>query len=139
MITRYFDAPRELVFDVFTDKQHISQWWGPRGFTTTTHAHELRVGREWRFTMHGPDGKDWPNRIVYHEIVRPERLAYSHGDFEKPHFEVTVTFSAEGRGTRITMRSLFPSPEACEAVKKFGAVEGGNQTLERLAEFLARA
>lgn len=137
--TRYLHAPRELVFGVFTDAQNASKWWGPRGFTTTTHAQELRVGGEWRFTMHGPDGKDWPNKIAYREIVRNERLVYSHGDFEKVHFEVTVSFETEGQGTRITMRSLFPSAEACEAVKKFGAVEGGHQTLDRLTEELARA
>jgi uncharacterized protein YndB with AHSA1/START domain len=73
--TRVFDAPREMVFDAWTDPKHIGQWWGPIGFTTTTHEMDVRPGGVWRFTMHGPDGRDYKNRIVYTEIVRPERLA----------------------------------------------------------------
>ena len=71
IVTRVYDAPRELVFDAFTDPKHLSQWWGPRGFTTTTHSMDFRVGGEWRYTMHGPDGTDYKNLMVYHEINRP--------------------------------------------------------------------
>jgi uncharacterized protein YndB with AHSA1/START domain len=76
--SRVFDAPRELVFSAFTDPKHLAQWRGPAGFTTTTHSFDFRVGGVWRFVMHGPDGRDYQNRVVYEEIVRPERIVYRH-------------------------------------------------------------
>jgi|SRR5215510_16077294 len=69
---REFDAPRALVFEVWTDPNHLAQWWGPQGFTTTTSAFDMRVGGVWRFVMHGPDGRDYQNRITFDEIVKPE-------------------------------------------------------------------
>ena len=77
--TRVFDAPRELVFSVWTDPKHLAQWWGPNGFTTTTSAFDMRPGGVWRFVMHGPDGRDYQNRITFDEIVPPERIVYHHG------------------------------------------------------------
>ncbi|MFT3734459.1 MAG: SRPBCC family protein [Rhodocyclaceae bacterium] len=138
VITRLIDAPRERVFDVWTDPQHVGHWWGPNGFTITTHEMRAEVGGVWQFMMHGPDGKDWPNRIVFSEVVRPERLAYSHGDFEREHFTVVVSFIAVGDKTRLTLHSTFPSAEACAAVKAHGAVEGGKQTLDRCAAYVAQ-
>ena len=134
--TRLFDAPRELVFDAFTDAKHISNWWGPRGFTTTTHEMDVRPGGKWLFVMHGPDGTDYPNEIVYLEVVRPERLVYTHGP--APVFDVTITFEEEGGKTRMNMRSIFVSAEVRDQVaEEFGAVEGMHQMLERLEEELA--
>ena len=98
VMTRAFDAPRELVWNAWTDAKHIKQWWGPRGFTTTTHEMDVRPGGVWRFIRHGPDGTDYPNRIVYTEIVKPERLVYTHcGDAgaEDVQFQVTVSFVEE--------------------------------------------
>ena len=140
VVTRVLDAPRELVFDAWTDPRHIGSWWGPRGFTTTTHEMDVRPGGAWRFVMHGPDGTDYPNYVVYSEVVRPERLAYAHGGQpgEPADFDVTVAFADEGGKTRITMRSLFPSAAARDfVVKEYGAIDGANQTLDRLAEHLA--
>src|SRR2546430_11151240 len=74
LLTRVFDAPRELVFKVWTDPEHVGRWWGPRGFTNTIHEMDVRPGGVWRFTMHGPDGVDYLNRIVFIEVARPERL-----------------------------------------------------------------
>src|SRR5882672_845748 len=94
IVTRVYDAPRELVFDAFTDPKHISNWWGPWGFTTTTHSMDVRPDGEWRYTMHGPDGTDYPNLTVYREIKRPERLVYTHGSErrgEPGEFHVTIT------------------------------------------------
>ncbi|HET6230641.1 MAG TPA: SRPBCC family protein [Longimicrobiaceae bacterium] len=138
VITRDFDAPRDRVFDAFTDAEAIGRWWGPRGFRTTTHEKDARPGGVWRFIMHGPDGTDYPNLIEYTEVVRPERLAYAHGTGEEDGrgFQVTVTFGEEGGKTRVTLRTIFPTPEARAAVMGY-AVEGGNQTLERLSEYLA--
>jgi uncharacterized protein YndB with AHSA1/START domain len=143
VISRVFDAPRELVFDAFTDARHISEWWGPRGFTTTTSIKDVRPGGIWRFIMHGPDGTDYTNTIRYTEVVRPERLAYDHGaddiDGDPASFQVTVTFVDQGGRTALTMRSRFTSEAEVERNRKFGAVDGGKQTLERLAEYLAKA
>ena len=138
VLTRVIDAPRELVFAAWTDAKHVSQWWGPRGFTTTTHASDFRVGGVWRFTMHGPDGTDYANRITYTEIVRPERLAYDHGDDKNPRmFRASVVFDEQGGKTLVTLRALFDTVEECRQTMASGAVEGGNQTLERFAQYLA--
>src|SRR5207248_2469506 len=77
--TRIFDAPRELVFKVWTDPKHIGNWWGPKGFATTTFSMDVRPGGVWRFVMHGPDGRDYENKITYLEVVAPERIVYKHG------------------------------------------------------------
>jgi len=141
-ISRVIDAPRERVFDAFTDAGHISLWWGPRGFTTTTHSMDVRPGGVWRFIMHGPDGTDYGNRITYTEVVRPERLAYEHdtGEHNDPGlFHATITFDAVGKRTRLTLRMVFATVEQYEGMKEFGAVEGGEQTLERLGEYIAKA
>lgn len=139
--TRVFDAPRELVFKAWTDPELIPRWWGPRGFTTTVHEMDVRVGGLWRLTMHGPDGVDYPNRSVYVDVRPPERLAYTHfADEEgtRVHFEMTATFEERDGKTHLTMEMLFPSAAEREEAAKFGAVEGAQQTLDRLAELLAQ-
>ena len=141
VIARVLDAPRDLVFDAFTDPKHIGQWWGPNGFTITTYEMDVRSGGVWRFIMHGPDGVDYGNRIVYVEIARPGRLAYKHegeeGD-EPVNFSTAVTFEAQGDKTRLTMRAVFATAAEREhAVEKYGATEEGKQTVARLAEYLA--
>src|SRR5262249_41075064 len=139
--TRVFDAPRELVFKVWTDPAHIGQWWGPRGFTTTTYAMDMRPGGVWRFCMHGPHGVDYQNKITYLEVVDPERIVYEQGgdrDCEPVNFQVTVTFEEQGGKTKLTMRMLSPSAAARNfTAEKYGAVEGLNQTLDRLGEYAA--
>src|SRR5277367_6192543 len=75
---REFDAPRELVFSMWTDPKHLAQWWGPNGFTTTTSSFDMRPGGVWRFVMHGPDGRDSQTRITYQDIVPPQRIVYRH-------------------------------------------------------------
>ena len=143
VITRRFTAPRELVWRAWTEPDHLIKWWGPDGFTNTFHEVDFRTGGVWRFIMHGPDGVDYHNKIVYLEVAKPERLVYEHageGDTEDVRFRTTVTFAEEGGKTRLTMRAVFESAAARErAVKEHGAVEGGKQTLERLAEYLAQA
>jgi uncharacterized protein YndB with AHSA1/START domain len=138
---RVFDAPRELVFDAWTDPEHLLHWWGPKGFTLTIQQIDMRPGGVWRFIMHGPDGRDYPNRVVYDEIARPERIVYSHGgdESEPVNFQVTATFTGRGGKTELTMRMAFPSAgERDRVVKEYGAIEGGNQTLDRLGERLAK-
>ncbi len=140
VITRTFDAPRETVWAAWTDAKHLDQWWGPTGFRNETHAMDFRIGGVWRYTMHGPDGTDYPNWIRYREIVRLSRLFYDHGadKDDEVHFEASATFEDLGDGrTRVTMRSLFPTKEARDhVVHVYGAIEGGKQTLDRSAAYI---
>jgi uncharacterized protein YndB with AHSA1/START domain len=139
---REFDAPREFVFEAWTNPTHLAQWWGPDGFTTTTSAFDMRPGGVWRFVMHGPDGRDYENRITFDEVVRPERLVYHHGggdDVEPVQFRTTVTFEDLGGRTRLTMRGVFPSAAERERViTEYGADKGLVQTLARLGEYVAK-
>ncbi|EQA35982.1 hypothetical protein LEP1GSC047_0362 [Leptospira inadai serovar Lyme str. 10] len=140
--TRIFNAPRDLVWKVWTDPNHVAQWWGPNGFTNTVHEMSVKPGGVWRLTMHGPDGVDYPNKIVYFEVIKPERLVYSHGsgDEENPgDFHVTVTFTERDGKTEIFMRALFKSAkERDQVAKEHGAIEGMKQTMDRLEQFLAK-
>jgi uncharacterized protein YndB with AHSA1/START domain len=139
--TRVLDAPRDLVFSVFTDPKHLAQWWGPDGFTTTTRAFEFRPGGVWRFVMHGPDGRDYQNRITYDEIVPPERIAYRHGgtdDVEPVRFKTTIAFVDLGGKTRIVWHGEFASAaERDRVIKEYGADKGLVQNLARLADHVA--
>ena len=141
-ITRVFDVPRELVFEAWTDPKQVVQWWGPRGFTTTIHEMDVRPGGVWRFVMHGPDGTDYDNKVVFVEVEKPDRLVYNHGpegQSDIKPFHVTVTFDEEEGKTRLTLRMVAESPAERDRMIEFGALEGGNQTLERLAEYLAKS
>ncbi len=140
VLSRVFDAPRALVFEMWTNPAHLSVWFGPKGFTTTTHEMTPRVGGRWRFDMRAPDGTIYTNRIEYREIVPNERLVFDHGsdrDDDPDVFRVTVTFDEQGnKKTVVTMRHLLRTA-AERAVKiGFGAVELGYQTLDKLAEHL---
>jgi uncharacterized protein YndB with AHSA1/START domain len=140
VIARGIDAPRELVFEAFTEVRHLSRWWGPEGFTTTTQSFEFRVGGSWDFVMHGPDGTDYPEWITWTEITPPERIAMRHGESrDDPNaFESVLTFVADGAATRIEMHTVFPTREQRdEAVAKYHAIEGGEQTLANLAAYVA--
>jgi uncharacterized protein YndB with AHSA1/START domain len=139
VISRVIRAPRELVFEAFTEVRHLSRWWGPEGFTTATRAFEFRVGGEWDFVMHGPDGTDYQEWISWTEITPPERIAMLHGESrEDPNAFVSVlTLAADGAATRLEMRTVFPSTELRdEAVEKYHAIEGGQQTLSHLDAYV---
>lgn len=140
VITRSFNAPRELVFKAWTDPSHVVHWWGPNGFTITIHEMRVKPGGVWRFIMHGPDGIDYPNRIVFQEVIKPERLVFLHGaDIEDDpgQFHVEVDFIEEGKKTELVMRMIFKTKEAKDlVVEKYGAIEGNRQTMNRLEEYL---
>jgi uncharacterized protein YndB with AHSA1/START domain len=139
VISRVFAAPRELVWEVWTDPKHMVEWWGPEGFTMTIQQMDLRPGGAWRHILHGPDGTDYPGTGVFLEIVKPERIVYSLSGGRKGEvqFESTWTFEEQGEKTKVTLRMFFPSAEMRDyAVKTYRAIEGGNQTLERLARHL---
>jgi uncharacterized protein YndB with AHSA1/START domain len=141
VITRVFDAPREVIWNAWTDPKQVVRWWGPRGFSLTIHEMDVRPGGVWNHTLHGPDGTDYPTMSVFIEVVKPERIVYSMMGGKKGdpghQSEVTWTFEAQGDRTKLTLRMLFSSAEVHDhAVKTYGAVEGGNQTLDRLGEHL---
>ncbi|MBZ0201799.1 MAG: SRPBCC family protein [Ignavibacteria bacterium] len=140
IFTRIINAPRELVFEVWTDPKHLEKWWGPDGFSLSTSEYDLKSGGVWRFIMHGPDGKDFPNRVVFTEVSKPSLLKYRHtGDDETEwiKFEVIITFEDLGNKTRLKMESVFETKEDLQRVnEQYGAFEGGKQHLARLAEHL---
>lgn len=140
-IIRVYDAPVSLVWEAFTDLRHVAQWWGPRGFTITTHNKALKTGGTWEYTMHGPDGTDWPNFTRYHEVEPGRRLVYDHGASSadaKPMFRVTVDFNDLKGKTELDMRMLFDSPEALEGARGVIKAASGNSTWDRLAEHLEK-
>lgn len=135
--TRVVNAPPARVFEAWIDPKHVVQWWGPDGFTTTIEEMDVQPGGVWRSVMRGPDGTDYRNKSVFDEIAWPARLVYSH--ITGPVFRMTVTFDEGGGKTTVTMRMLFETTEEREkAVKVFGIVEGGKQTLARLEEHVAK-
>ena len=145
-ISRLLNAPVTLVFQAWTQPQHVAQWWGPTGFRNTIHEMTVAPGGVWRFLMHGPDGRDYPNRVVFKEVIANERLVYLHtDDIDGIHapgeaaiqFEVTVTFTEQQGKTHIEMRLLFANQALRDRVAhEFGAIDGANQTLDRLAAYL---
>lgn len=139
-ITRVYDAPVKAVWEAWTDPEQVAQWWGPRGFTLTTHSKDLRPGGHWTYTMHGPDGTDYPNKTVYYEVEKYARLVYDHGghDDRPPLFRVTVTFEEVKGKTRMDMTMALATPEAAQEIKKFIRKAGGESTWDRLGEYLAQ-
>jgi uncharacterized protein YndB with AHSA1/START domain len=142
MVSRIFDAPRELVWQAWTNPRHVARWWGPNGFSTTTEKMDLRPGGTWKHVMHGPDGTNYPNESVFSEVSPMERIVYTHGGHKEGgtsvSFVATWTFESVGpERTRLTIRMAFPSAaERDRVVREFGAGEGANQTLGRLAGYL---
>ena len=138
IITRVLNAPRELVWEVWTKPEHIKNWWGPNGFTNTINAMEVKPGGCWDFVMHGPDGTDYKNKSIYKEIVKPERIVFEH--ITGPHFTTTVTFAEQGKKTLLTWRMLFDTAEQLQQViKTFKADEGLKQNIEKLEVYLQQA
>lgn len=139
-LTRIYDAPVKVVWDAWTDPKQTAQWWGPRGFTLTSHSKDLRVGGIWHYTMHGPDGVDYPNKTKYLEVEKFARLVYDHGGYDDkpPMFRVTVVFAEIGGRTKMDMTMSLPTPEAAEEARKFIKKAGGNATWDRLAEYLSK-
>jgi uncharacterized protein YndB with AHSA1/START domain len=143
VLTRVFDAPRELVYRAWTDPEHIQHWFGPKDFACKTHAIDLRVGGMWRFDMVGPGGKRYPNRMTFLQMKAPELLVFDHSDDsddsnDDPYkFRVTITFDAQSNGkTVVTLRQLHPTKAQREAGIGFGAVEIGNTTMDKLEAHL---
>ncbi|MCD9025529.1 SRPBCC family protein [Cohnella silvisoli] len=133
--TRIMNAPRDLVFKAWTTPECLAQWWGPKGFTNTFHEFDLRPGGNWQFIMHGPNGVDYPNKSVFTEIVKPERIVFQH--LSGHQFQVTATFEDLDGKCRLTFRMLFETVAECEKTKTY-AVEANEQNFDRLEALLAR-
>jgi uncharacterized protein YndB with AHSA1/START domain len=137
-IERIYRAPVQKVWNAWADPDQAAQWRGPRGFTITNHSKELKAGGHWHYTMHGPDGVDYPNRTKYFEVNLFSRMVYDHGGNEdRPAlFRVTVDFIDLGVRTKMEMTMALATAEAAVETKKFIRKVGGNSTWDRLAEFL---
>jgi uncharacterized protein YndB with AHSA1/START domain len=133
--TRLIDAPRDLIWRAWTEPDQLTHWWGPNGFTSTFQEFDPRPGGVWRFVLHGPDGKNYKNEIVYQELVKPERIVFEH--VSAPKFQVTATFADDGGRTRITFRMLFETAAECDKVKPY-AVAANEQNFDRLEAQLAK-
>lgn len=139
-IVRVYNAPVKAVWDAWTDVKKVAKWWGPRGFTITTHSKDLKPGGHWNYTMHGPDGVDYPNKTHYFEVEKCAKLVYDHGasDDTPPLFRVTALFSEINGKTKLDMTMAFPTPEVAEEMGKFIKQAGGDATWDRLAEYLEK-
>jgi uncharacterized protein YndB with AHSA1/START domain len=136
VITRLLNAPPELVWKVWTEPDHIKNWWGPNGFTNTIDKMEVRPDGVWEFVMHGPDGTDYKNKSIYQEIVKNEKIVFVH---LSPKFKVTVTFEEHRKKTLLTWRMLFESAEELNrVVKVFKADEGLVQNVDKLEAYLIK-
>jgi uncharacterized protein YndB with AHSA1/START domain len=138
-MTRLYNAPVKVVWDAWTDPKQVGHWWGPRGFTITTHQKDTRTGGTWNYTMHGPDGVDYPNTTKYLEVEKYSRMVYDHGanDNQPALFRVTVDFTEIAGKTKLEMTMTLATAEAAAETKKFIKKAGGNSTWDRLAEYLA--
>jgi uncharacterized protein YndB with AHSA1/START domain len=145
VITRVFNAPRELVFKAWSDPEYIARWWGPAGWTVPVSKMDFRPGGEWHYCMRGPEGEESCGLAVYHEIVKPERIVYTDyfaGADGKPvegmpEALITVTFTAHDGKTTFNGRSLYPTMEQRDKVLKMGLEEGMTESLNRLEALLA--
>lgn len=136
-ITRLLAAPQELVWQVFTDPAHISNWWGPDGFSTTIQTMDVVPGGEWKLVMHGPDGRDYKNLSIYTTVIPFEKLVYEH--VSVPKFTATIEFLQEGNQTRLNWHMLFDSVESLEqVVKVFKADIGLEQNGDKLRAYLVK-
>jgi len=133
--SRLYKAPRELVWRMWTEEEHIRHWWGPNGFTTTIHHMDVRPGGEWRLTLHGPDGTDYPNHKVYEEVVPEERLIIRHVVW--PPHRMYIHFANAEDGALVSVRMLFDqTADRDKLVAEVGADKKLIENLDRLQDHL---
>lgn len=114
--SRTIAFPKELVYRAWTEPAHLSQWWGPAGFTNTFHEFDFRVGGRWRFTMHGPEKGNYANECEFTHIDAPNLVAWKR--YSKPLFRVVATFGETAPGeTHVVFRQVFDTPEECNKIK----------------------
>jgi uncharacterized protein YndB with AHSA1/START domain len=136
-MTRLFDAPRELVFEAFTNPEHVPHWFGPRGWSVPVCEIDLRPGGAWRYVLRGPNDEEMGMSGVYQEIAPPERVITTESFDDYPGESLnTLALTEKGGKTRYTVTVLYPNKETRDAVLATGMSEGAAETLERLAEHL---
>lgn len=132
---RTFKVPIDLMWEMWTSPQHISNWWGPAGFTTTIHEMDICEGGEWRLTLHGPDGTKYPNRSVFKQIIPNRKIVFEHFN---PQFLTTVLFNSDAENTKLDWTLEFDTAEMREIiVTAHKAAEGQKQNLEKLEKYLS--
>lgn len=138
VLTRAFDAPRNLVFDAFSRPELLKRWFGPRGWSLTVCEVDFRVGGGWRFVLRSPDGKEMGMRGVYLEIVPPERSVHTESFDDYPgESQVTALFTEQAGKTTLTATVLYPSREVRDIVIQSGMEHGAAESYDKLAELLA--
>jgi uncharacterized protein YndB with AHSA1/START domain len=138
VMTRVFDAPRELVFEAHSSCEHMERWWGPRKYTVVDCKMDFRPGGEWRIVHRGPDGEEYGFRGEFREIVPPEKIVWTF-EFEgmPGHVSVeTLTLDEQDGKTKLTATSVFDSVEDRDGMLESGMEEGAVETWDRLAELL---
>ena len=143
-LTRLFDAPRHLVWKAWTDPKMMAQWFGPRGFTSTVDAFDVRVGGGLRIVMHGPDGNEYPMKGEFLEVIPSERLAFTNIAIDKDgkHLlegETTVVFTESGGKTTLTLQSYAVGLVPIAPQMLAGMEAGWNQSIDKLAELFLRS
>ncbi|GHM98788.1 activator of HSP90 ATPase [Cytophagales bacterium WSM2-2] len=134
-ISRLLNAPIELVWEIWTDPEHIKNWWGPNGFTNTISKMDVEPGGEWNLVMHGPDGTDYKNKSIFREVIKHKKIVYEH--VSAPRFVTTIEFSSVDGKTNMDWHMLFESREQfIQVVKTFKADEGLKQNVEKLSNYL---
>ena len=133
-LRRTLNAPVSLVWEVWTNPEHIAKWWGPDGFTNTISTMDLVPGGSWHLVMHGPDGTDYPNKSKFIEVIEFKRISCEHFN---PHIIATIDFEADGARTHLDWHMLFDSAEDFQAVvKAHNAAEGLKQNVQKLQIYL---
>ncbi|MBW0435646.1 SRPBCC domain-containing protein [Leptospira yasudae] len=157
VLTRIFDAPRKLVYKVWTQPKHVAQWWGPKDFTNPVCEIDLRVGGEYRLTMRSPDGNDYPVKGVFLEVIENEKIVRTDlmdehpiewmetlnkelgNEQASPNYVETVTFEDYENKTKVTIHSRFQSNAVRDAFRNMGMVEGWTESLVRFEAELSKA
>jgi uncharacterized protein YndB with AHSA1/START domain len=135
--SRVIDAPQDLVFAAFTERQHVESWWMPAG--STTHEWDGKPGGTWSYSMPAPDGNTYPFKITFVEIEKPTKLVYDYGTDGDPNpVRTNVTFENEGGKTKVTLHLVFATVAALNEAKSYGAVGGANQSLKDLESYVTK-
>jgi len=137
-LKRTFNAPLKLVWEVWSQPEHIAQWWGPKGMETNVIEHDFRVGGNWKYIMLMPDGNEFIADGIYLEIVELEKI-FSSANF-KPMtegVEIQALFEGDGDKTNFTFNVVHPTEEYCKQQEKMGFYNGWGSTFDRLEVFVS--
>ena len=144
VMERFFNAPAELLYTMYTEPQHVKNWWGPNGWTTENYKMDVRPGGIWHYCMRSEDGQEAWGKALYEKVEKPHLLTYTDtfsdeegNDAEGfPAMKIIDEFVEEENGTRIISRTVFASEEDLHKVTDMGAVEGMTETFDRLEHYI---